>query len=91
MYVAIHLHLTQSAGYYKHYSSAFIIIDNNNFKLQYINTMLIINNCIGGIMVSVLTSSLVDRGFEPMPGQTMDYRICISPLSTEASRRKDKD
>jgi hypothetical protein len=30
-------------------------------------------NRIGGIMVSVLASSSVDRGFEPRLGQTKDY------------------
>ena len=30
-------------------------------------------NCIGGVMVSVLASSAVDRGFEPLSGQTKDY------------------
>jgi hypothetical protein len=27
-------------------------------------------------MVSVLTSSVVDRGFEPGSGQTKDYKMC---------------
>ena len=30
-------------------------------------------NCIGGVMVSVLASSAVDRGFEPRSSQTNDY------------------
>jgi hypothetical protein len=30
-------------------------------------------NRIGGVMVSVLESSVVDRGFEPRVGQTKDY------------------
>jgi hypothetical protein len=32
---------------------------------------------IGGVMTSVLTSSTVDRGFEPSSGQTKDYKIGI--------------
>jgi hypothetical protein len=32
-------------------------------------------NCISGVMVSVLTSSAVDRGFESWLGQTKDYII----------------
>jgi hypothetical protein len=32
-------------------------------------------NCIGGVMVSVLGSSAVDRGFEPRSGQTKDFKI----------------
>jgi hypothetical protein len=30
---------------------------------------------IGGVMVSMLASSVVDRGFEPWSGQTKDYKI----------------
>ena len=30
------------------------------------------NTCIGGVMVCVLASSAVDRGFEPRSGQTKD-------------------
>jgi hypothetical protein len=32
-------------------------------------------NCIGGIMVSVLTSSAVDHVFEPRSGQIKDFKI----------------
>jgi hypothetical protein len=44
-------------------------------------------------MVSVLTSSAVDRGFEPWSGQTKDYKIGISCFSDKhaALRRKSKD
>jgi hypothetical protein len=47
---------------------------------------------ISGIMVSVFTSSVVDRGFEPRSGQTKDYKIGICCLSTKhaALRRKSK-
>jgi hypothetical protein len=40
---------------------------------------------ISGVMVSVLTSSVVDRGFEPRSGKTKDYEIgiVVSPLSTQ--------
>jgi hypothetical protein len=31
----------------------------------------------GGVMVSVLASSVVDHGFEPRSGQTKDYEIGI--------------
>ena len=30
-------------------------------------------NRIGGVMVRVLASNAVDRGFEPLSGQTKDY------------------
>ena len=34
-------------------------------------------NSIGGVMVSMLASNPVDRGFEPCSGQTKDYKIDI--------------
>ena len=42
------------------------------------------------IMVSVLTLSVVDRGFEPLAGQTKGYKIGICCFSA-ALRRKSKD
>jgi hypothetical protein len=44
-------------------------------------------------MVSVLTSSAVDRGFEPRSGQTKDYNIGIYCFSAKhaALSRKSKD
>ena len=38
---------------------------------------------ICGVMVSVLASSAVDRGFEPQSGQTKDYRIGICCFSSK--------
>jgi hypothetical protein len=50
-------------------------------------------NRIGGVMVSVLASSAVDRGFEPRSSQTKDYEIGICCFSAKhaALRRKSKD
>ena len=50
-------------------------------------------NCIGGVMVSVLASGTVDRGFEPLSSQTKDYKIGICCHSTKhtALRRKSKN
>jgi len=48
---------------------------------------------IGDVMVSVLASSAVDRGFESRSGQTIDYEIdscCFSAKHT-VLRRKSKD
>jgi hypothetical protein len=44
-------------------------------------------------MVSILTSSAVDRGFEHRSGQTKDYQIGICCFSARhaALRRKSKD
>jgi hypothetical protein len=48
---------------------------------------------IGGVMVSMLDSSAVDRGFEPRSGQTKDYNIGICCFSAKHTtlRRKSKD
>ena len=50
-------------------------------------------NNIGGIMVSVLAPSVVDRGFKPRSGQTKDCKIDIYcfPAKHAALRRKIKD
>ena len=49
-------------------------------------------NRIGGVMVSVLASTVVDRGFEPRSGQTKDYEIGICCFSAKhACWRKNKD
>ena len=47
---------------------------------------------IGGVMVSLLASSAVDRGFEPRSGQAKDYTIGIYCYSAKhaALRRKSK-
>jgi hypothetical protein len=44
-------------------------------------------------MVSVLASSVVDRGFEPQSGQNKDYKIGICCFSTKDTvlRRKSKE
>ena len=44
-------------------------------------------------MVSVLASSVVDRGFEPRSGQTKDYKLGICCFSAKHAvlRRKSKD
>ena len=48
---------------------------------------------IGGVMVSLLASSAIDRGFEPRSGQTKDYKIGICCFSAKhaALQRKSKD
>jgi hypothetical protein len=44
-----------------------------------------ITNHIGGIMVSLLASSVVEHGFEPPSGQTRTMKLIFvaSPLSTQ--------
>ena len=48
---------------------------------------------IGGIMVSVLASSAIDRGFQPWSGQTKDYTfgICYFSAKHAALRRRRED
>ena len=50
-------------------------------------------NRIGGILDSVLASSVVDRGFEPRSGQIKDYKIGIYCFFAKhvAIRRESKD
>ena len=50
-------------------------------------------NRTSGVMVIVLASSAVDRGFEPRSGHTNDCGIGMCCLSTKhaALRRKSKD
>ena len=52
-----------------------------------------LSDLIGGVMVSVLASSAVDRGFKPRSGQTKDHKIGIFCFSTKhaALRRKSKN
>jgi hypothetical protein len=65
------------------------------FKLHSVHQLCLnlSRDCIGGIMVSVLASSAVDRGFEPWLVQTKDYKIGICCFSAKhgAFRRKSKD
>ena len=39
------------------------------------------NNHEGGVIVSILASSAVDRGLEPLSGQTKEYKIGIGCFS----------
>ena len=49
------------------------------------------SNRIGGVMVRVLASSVIERGFEPRSGQTKDYKIgtcCYSAKHTVSIKEK---
>ena len=48
-------------------------------------------NRIGGVMVSVLASNAVDRGFEPWSGQTKDSNIDICCFSAKHATIKEKE
>jgi hypothetical protein len=65
--------------------------------MEYVNYFLDsltnIRNRIAAVMVSVLASSAVDRGFEPRSDQAKDYKIgmCCFSAKHAALRRKSKD
>jgi hypothetical protein len=61
----------------------------NYLRLSNTNT----TNRIGGVMVSVLASSVLDRGFEPRVGSNQNYKIgiCYFSIKHAALRRKSKD
>ena len=63
------------------------------FVFHFIIQQLDISNRIGGVIVSVLSSSAVDRGFEPRSGQTKYYKmyICCFSAKHAALRRKSKN
>ena len=51
------------------------------------------SNYLGGVIVSILASSVVDFGFESQSGQTKDYKIGICFFSAKHAvlRKKSKD
>jgi hypothetical protein len=53
----------------------------------------LLTNRISGVMVSVLASNAVDRGFEPWSDKTKDYKIgmCCFSVKHTALRSKNKD
>ena len=63
------------------------------FDFTYVNTQLVERVYNGGVIVSVLESSVVNRRFEPRSGQTKDYKIGICCFFTKHAtlRRKSKD
>ena len=58
--------------------------DNNNIESPSVTpTVSPISNHTGGVMVSVLASSAVDRGFDPRSGQIKDYNIVFCWFSAK--------
>ena len=64
-----------------------------NIEIQKCTSWSLWDNHIGGVMVSVLASSAIDRRFEPQSGQTKDHKIGICCFSAKHTtlRRKSKD
>jgi hypothetical protein len=48
-------------------------------------------NRFGGVMVCVLSSSVVDREFEPRSGQTKNYKIGMFCFSAKHAALKKRD
>ena len=65
----------------------------NNRNIMFSILLEHVVNRIGGVMVSVLSSSTVDRGFEPRSGQIKDYKMgtCCFSATHAALGRKNKD
>jgi hypothetical protein len=66
---------------------------SRDINIKYYGVTDNICQCPQNVMVSVLASSAVDRGFEPRSSKTKDYKIdvcCFSAKHT-ALRRKSKD
>jgi hypothetical protein len=57
---------------------------NDWFLLLHIISKYTSWNRVDDVLVSVLASSAVDRGFEPWSGQTKDYKIVICYFSAKA-------
>ena len=62
----------------------------NFFVTKVIKSMLQFLNYIGYVMVRMLTSSVVYRGFNPRSGQTKDCKIGMRCFSAEHTALKSK-
>jgi hypothetical protein len=68
-------------------------INFSHYGMFYLRSVFDLTNYIGGVMIAVLTSSAVDRGFDPRLGKTNDYKIgisCFMAMNTTL-RNKNKD
>jgi hypothetical protein len=60
--------------------------ESSRFLVDCLYCIAVWNSTIVGVMISVLTSTVVDCGFESRAGQTNDYEIdmcCFSPWYTD--------
>ena len=65
---------------------------NRNANEHIMWIFLVSMNRIGDVMDTVLASSVIDRGFEPLSGQTKDYKIGMFCFSAKHARIiKDKE
>ena len=65
----------------------------NNIQYQVSSKVIFQTNLVGSVMVSVLASSVVDRGIEPGLDQTKDCQIgiCYFSANHPALRTNSKD
>jgi hypothetical protein len=72
------------------YTGIFFVHYSNSLTLSIPNSFVIVLSYffyhVGGVMVNVLASGVADRGFEPWPGQTKDYTICICCFSAKSCK-----
>ena len=85
--MTIHVHFVYIISYKLLYN-----LHNRRGILNKCYTIVSINH-VGGVMVSMLSSSAVYRGFEPQSGQTRDYKIgiCCFFAKHAALRSKSKE
>jgi hypothetical protein len=82
-----------------HTTASKVICQNDDNEGEHVITsgskqkVILTLNGTGGVMVSEFTSSVVDRRFEPLSGQTKDFNICIGGFSTKHTPlwRQNKD
>jgi hypothetical protein len=81
-------HLERFTWIFIEWLSNCFLMPTQQFSISYIE-----ENCISSVMVSVLSLSVIDRGFKPWSGQTKDYKngICCFSTMCAALRRKSKD
>ena len=73
-------------------SDLFFYLQNNiQYKMR--SEVIFQTNCVGSVMVSVLASSVVDRGIEPGLDQTKDCQIgiCCFSANHPSLRTNSKD
>ena len=69
----------------------FAVVSSMFHTYALIRPSIVFSNRIDCVIVSVLSSSVVDRGFEPRPCQTKDYKISICCFSAKhAALRRER-
>ena len=82
-HVQIYIFLCTSCLHQKKKMSSYLIEFGHHFYIFFPFDVSFPENRICGVMVSVLASNAVDRGFESWSGQTKDYKIDICCFSAK--------